>query len=262
MANFKAHITTSSVLGAGYGAAMHLWWGATPDQALLAAGLCGLSGMLPDLDSDNSVPLRESLAFGAAFVPMLLIDRFRHLGFTTDMMVLAGAAVYLLIRFGLAAFLRNYTVHRGMFHSVPAALICAELTFLICDCDDLRIRFFKAGAVLLGFLSHLLLDELNSIELRFPWPRLKKSFGTALKLYSRSLWANVSTYAKLALLTWVLLHDSVWDPYASGAHDPAHLVHGDRPTSAGSGSHATQGSPADDAPSDSAASDWWQRLWR
>ena len=56
-----------------------------------------------------------------------------------------------------------------MFHSLPAALIAAELTFL-----DLRARtrklwasaIFNAGAVLLGFMSHLVLDEIWSIDFR------------------------------------------------------------------------------------------------
>ena len=39
--------------------------------------------------------------------------------------------------------------------------------------------------------------------------RLKRSFGTALKLWSTSRWANVSTYAKLVLFGALAIGDPV-----------------------------------------------------
>ncbi len=207
------------------------------DQCLLATGLCSVSGMLPDIDSNNGVPLRESLAFGAAVVPMLLIDRFRHLGFSTDMMVLVGALVYLLIRFGLGWFLRKYTVHRGMFHSIPAGIIFAELAFLICDSNDVSVRVFKAVAVLIGFFSHLLLDEFYSLYWHRGRLKKKKSFGTAFKLWGPKLWGNVSTFAKLAVLTYVVINEPRWMEGWRHEHQP-HLaedgIHPAEPNIAGS----------------------------
>ena len=46
---------------------------------------------------------RESMAFASAVVPMMLLHRFQHWGMSHESIILAGAAVYLLIRFGLAA---------------------------------------------------------------------------------------------------------------------------------------------------------------
>jgi hypothetical protein len=97
-----------------------------------------------------------------------------------------------------------------MFHSLPAAIICAELAYLICDCPQNAIRIFKASAVLMGFMSHLVLDEIWSVEMRWGMPHFKKSFGTALKLWDKVWWANVSAYAKLFLLTWVVTNESTW----------------------------------------------------
>jgi len=210
MAGFKTHITTSSVLGVGYGAVAFVEFGVPLPTCVLAGGLCSVSGMLPDLDSNSGVPLRESLAFASAVVPMLAIERFKQLGLSPESMVLAGALIYLLIRFVLGEWLRRYTVHRGMFHSIPALLIFSELVFLICGDQTLALRLYKSGAVATGFLSHLLLDELYSIEWYHGRLRLKKSFGTALKLWGHSLSANVSTYAKLAVLTFLVLNDPTW----------------------------------------------------
>ena len=64
-----------------------------------------------------------------------------------------------------------------MFHSLPAALIAGELAFLLASGDDVRLRIYKAGAVVLGYVSHLVLDELYSLEWYRGRLRLKRSFG-------------------------------------------------------------------------------------
>jgi hypothetical protein len=229
MAGFKTHITTSTVLGVGYAGAAVAFYDVEPTAAILAGGLCSVSGMLPDLDSGPGVPMRESIAFAAAVVPMLMIHRFKHLGMTPEMIILAGGAIYLAIRFGLSKLLKKYTVHRGMFHSLPAALIAAEIAFLLCahwetpmthkhgvaataavPIEDLAMRFFNAGAVLLGFMSHLVLDEIWSIDMKRGMPHLKSSFGTAIKFWGQCGWANVLTYACAILMTYMVLQDPVW----------------------------------------------------
>lgn len=209
MADFKTHITASSLLGIGYGAAGHFMYDLPLPSCVLAGALCGASGMLPDIDSGPGRPLRESLAFAAAVVPMMLVDRLEQLGLSQESIVLAGGAIYLLVRFGLGAFLRRYTVHRGMFHSVPAAIIFGELAFLLAS-GDLDLRIYKAGGVVAGYLAHMLLDEFYSIEWYRGRLRFKKSFGTGLKLFGHSLWANLTTYAKLAALTYIVLHEPGW----------------------------------------------------
>jgi hypothetical protein len=210
MAGFKTHITVSSLLGVGYGATAYAFCDVPWPTSVLAAGLCGVSGMLPDLDSGPGVPLRESVAFAAAVVPMMLIHRFQAFGMSPEMLILAGAAVYLSIRFGLFELLKSYTVHRGMFHSLPAAAIFGELAFLAAPVESPSLRMFVAGAVVSGYLCHLLLDELWSIEMYHGRLRLKSSFGTALKLFGRAWWPNISAFVKLAILTYVVINDPNW----------------------------------------------------
>ena len=108
-----------------------------PGPLALAAGLCGVAGMLPDIDSDSGRPLHESLAFAAAVVPMMLLHRLRHWEVPHELLILAGAGAYLLVRFGLGFLLKHCTVHRGMFHSLPAAAIFGEIAFLLAPSDDL-----------------------------------------------------------------------------------------------------------------------------
>ena len=204
MAGFKTHITTSSMLGVGYAGA-GVAMGFSLESSIIAGGLCGVAGMLPDIDSDSGIPLRETMGFAAAVVPMLMLDRLQQLGFTYEQLVLATGGLYLFIRFGVSKLIAKYTVHRGMFHSIPAALIFAGLAFLICGCSDLQLRYFKSGAVLLGVMSHLVLDEIYAIEwARGRW-RLKKSFGTAMKLWGKNGWANISAWGKLAIVVLLIL---------------------------------------------------------
>ena len=129
MADFRTHITTSCVLGVGYGVAGLYYLHLPPTTCALAAGLCGLSGMLPDLDSDSGIPVRETLGFVAAMVPMLMIERWQSLGLSHESMAVAGILTYLMIRFGIGGLFKRYTVHRGMWHSIPAAASAGLLAF-------------------------------------------------------------------------------------------------------------------------------------
>jgi len=211
MADFKTHLTFSTTLGVAYGGAAYGLYHLPEQTCILAAGLCSVSGMLPDIDSNSGRPLRESLAFGAAIVPMMLADRLRSMGVSPETTIMAGALVYVFVRFGLGYFLKHYTVHRGMFHSIPAVAIFGLLAFLLASGEDVWLRGYKAGGVVLGYFSHLLLDEIYSVEWKRGWVRIKKSFGTALKMYSsKSMWANLSTYLKLALLSYVVFYEPGW----------------------------------------------------
>ncbi|MEZ6148862.1 MAG: metal-dependent hydrolase [Pirellulaceae bacterium] len=206
MADFKTHMTVSTATGvvlavAGSQVGMH------PTTCILAGGFCSVSGMLPDLDSDSGRPLREATTLGAAVIPMLMVERFQRLDFDHEQMVLAAALVYVTIRFFLAEIFRRYTVHRGMWHSVPAALTAGLVAFLVMSSEDIAPRMFKASAVVVGFLSHLILDEIWSVDFRRGKYAFKSSFGTALKLWGNNAWANYMTWGKLGLVSFLVWQD-------------------------------------------------------
>jgi hypothetical protein len=194
------------MLGCGY-TAVGIVSGVPPETALLGGGLCGLSGMLPDLDSDTGIPLRESMAFAAAIVPALLLDRLRSFNLDHDQIILCVAGMYFAVRFGVTKLIAGRTSHRGMFHSIPAALIFAGMAFWICKNPEVTIamRYFKAGGVFLGVMSHLVLDEIYSFEVKKGRVRVKRSFGTALKFWGKDSYSNFSTYAKLAIVIGLIL---------------------------------------------------------
>lgn len=203
MASYRGHLTFSTVLGAAYGSvgasAFDLDWG----PVFLGAGLTALGGLLPDLDSDSGVPVRELFSLAAVVVPLMLLRRFLHHGYTPEQALALMAGLYVLIRFGLSRVFRRMTVHRGMFHSVPAMLIAGLAVFLGYHSPDLKVRLFLAGGTALGFLSHLVLDEVYSVDFLGRRFHGNKYAGTALKFFSPSWSATLIAYALLAGLGYL-----------------------------------------------------------
>ena len=214
MANFRAHLSVSTLLGLGYGGAALMRYDVPLPSCVLAAGLCGLSGMLPDIDSGPGRPLREITTLLAAVVPTMLYHQATGLGLSPESMILLGAALYALIRFGLAEVLKRCTVHRGMFHSLPAVAIFGELAFLALRGEGPALGGFLAGGVVLGAASHLVLDELADVT----WHgRLLqgKGFGAAIKFFGHDWLLNLLVYAVLGGLTWLVLYQAGFSPWQS-----------------------------------------------
>src|SRR5438046_1031157 len=200
MASYPVHLGVASSLGAVYGGLGAVYGGADWGQAFLAAGMTALGGVLPDLDSDSGVPVRELFGLAAAAAPFLLFGRLQAGGFTLEQTIVVCVAVYLLIRYGVSALFKRWTVHRGMFHSIPAMLIAGLLVYLLYPSRDENLRLYLGGGVMLGFLSHLVLDELCSVDFIGVTVRLNKFAGSALKFGSPSRGATLTCYLILAAL--------------------------------------------------------------
>jgi hypothetical protein len=95
-----------------------------------------------------------------------------------------------------------------MFHSVPALFIGGLTVFVFYPSENVRLRTFLAGAVMVGFLSHLVLDEIYSVDFLGARLHLNKYAGSAVKLVSKSWLATLMTYIVLALLVWMAWNDS------------------------------------------------------
>lgn len=211
MAAFREHVIFSSLLGACYGTAASLGFGFTPVQGSLAACMTAVAGMLPDLDLDHGRPAQELFGLLAAVAPLLMVGRvlaFLHLPSDREMVMLGIVVLYLTIRYAVAWIVSRCSVHRGMFHSIPAMLIAAELAYLSYPSDAKRVKFLVGAGVALGFFSHLLLDEIYSVEINGIKVGLKKSSGTAIKMFGEAFFPNVLTCALAGTLTYAALLDA------------------------------------------------------
>src|SRR6056297_4319067 len=103
MAAFREHITVSGVLGLGYGVMAYVAYGFTAIESTLAGFLTAFGGMLPDLDSKTSRPVRELFGILAAIVPLLVLGETMaalHLPSTREAGALTFIALYMVIRYG------------------------------------------------------------------------------------------------------------------------------------------------------------------
>jgi hypothetical protein len=225
MPGFHTHIAFSTAAGIGYAV-----WGATYYDlpyatCALAGGLCSIAGIMPDLDSDSGVPSRETIGFAAAVVPMLVFNRLQVCGMSIEQMVLFGAPMYLIIRFGLGRVFRSASVHRGMFHSIPAVAIAGLIGYLVCDSGAHLVHNYKGFAVSTGYLIHLVLDEIWSVDMSSGTPHLKKSFGTALKFFGDKPYPAMLTYSVMCLLMMFAANEANQPPtpsaFARRNPDPA-----------------------------------------
>jgi len=207
MAGYREHISVSGLLGVVYGAAAYWALHFTPEQAIIAGCLTWIAGMLPDLDSDTGRPVREIFNLLGTICPLVLLRRL--MAWTSDMerVMLVAILIYIGVRYGGAYLLGKLSVHRGMFHSIPAMLIAGELSFLAYQNDDMRVRFLMAMAVVAGFLSHLVLDEIYAVQWTGFRVRLNQFAGSAVKFSGKSHFANLITYGLLTVLTYAAISE-------------------------------------------------------
>jgi hypothetical protein len=224
MASWRGHLTFSTALGAAYGG-LAVWkvgieWPIAGVGGLLTA----LAGLLPDLDSDSGVPVRELFGLAGAFLPMFLLREAGVMGLSPEETLLAFAGLYFGIRYGLAECFRHLTVHRGMFHSVPAMMIVGLMVFVGYRHPEPMQRIFLSVGAMLGFLSHLVLDEFCAVNLRGVVPKLNSFAGSALKMRSKSILATGVTYTLmlgLCALVWAQhRNEQMADRSTHGATSP------------------------------------------
>lgn len=209
MAGFRTHITVSTACGVASGVTAAIPLHHPPATAFLVGTLTAVGGMLHDLDSDSGRPVRELTALAAAVVPMLFYNRLIVTGLTHEGVLAVLVAGYLVIRYGVRHLFKHVTVHRGMFHSIPGMLICGLGVYLAYDCPAAQqsTRYVLAAGVMLGFLSHLILDEIWSVGFDGLAITLKSSAGSAFKFFSSSVWATAVCYGILGALGYLAYQD-------------------------------------------------------
>ncbi|MEM7315874.1 MAG: hypothetical protein AAF497_22290, partial [Planctomycetota bacterium] len=130
--------------------------------------------------------------------------------------------------------------HRGMWHSVPSAIMVGLVIYMLCACPDWNVRMLKTCSIVVGYLWHLILDEYYAVESGSGNFRIKRSFGTAFKFFGTNPLANVWTYSKLAAMIAFLM----WYQPAQLPHDHGYEhAHGGYGVPGSSGHAAPTGQP-------------------
>lgn len=205
MANYNTHLTGGVLIGAAAALVCGGLGMITAVEMPFVALVGTWGGLAPDLDSDNSRPMRIMFRYAAVIVPFVALWRLPFLHDTWSEAALAWIIIAALVRGPLCLAFKKLTTHRGIIHSVPAALIFGCLGFLWSGrrVDDVPLQTAVGFTATAGYLTHLLLDEMWSVD--FEGRRLKKKFGSALSLWSSSFPATLLAYVVLLLvgvMTW------------------------------------------------------------
>lgn len=204
MANFRTHLTGGALVASAaafacYGRGLA---GAGETQALFAVAVA--ASLLPDIDADASKPVRAVFGLAGIVIGFLVAfafdDRLRLVE-----LVLVWAGTWLAVRYPLYWLFARHTVHRGSWHSLLTALVVALAAAIIADLffalSD-RLAWLVGAFTLLGYVTHLVLDEIASVDLFDR--RIKRSFGTALKPLSLRAWpATLVLLGLLAVLVGI-----------------------------------------------------------
>lgn len=183
MANFTTHIAIGSLVS-GSLATVTLAADVVAPENLVAVTMAGVLGsILPDIDLKDSRPSHAMFSGLAAFFCGVVLFTIAFQFSIAEMWVLL-IATFLGIRYGAKAIFHRMSYHRGIYHSLLAAVFFALVTAAayahVLKRPD-GVAWLAAAFMLVGYLTHLVLDEMYSVDVMDT--RIKASFGTAMKLF-------------------------------------------------------------------------------
>jgi hypothetical protein len=183
MANFNTHFgvgATACSIISGVLLSMEV---IAPSEAVIAFAIGTFGSLMPDVDSDNS----KAIGIGFTVISLLITILFvfaKAMTYSIIEMLIMGGVVFYTVRFGFIGVFRKISRHRGIFHSIPMALIWGVSTSVIAHTFfglNSLVAWVYGFMMSFGYMVHLILDEAYSVDLGNR--RVKKSAGTAFKLF-------------------------------------------------------------------------------
>ena len=204
MANFNTHLNVAFMVSGTMSLTVYKAGLINDSGFLVCVALGTIGGLLPDLDSDNSTPIKLGFNITSFIFAFGLVMHWR-----SDLSLLALIALWLagysFMRYVVFHVFTTMTVHRGVIHSVPyMAILGLGLTYISYKLLELPLTasWFYGLFLFGGALVHLSLDELYSVNLSNM--KMKRSSGTAMKFYKHDdKWWYLLLYLILLLLITV-----------------------------------------------------------
>ncbi|MEZ5854745.1 MAG: metal-dependent hydrolase [Hyphomicrobiaceae bacterium] len=183
MANFPTHLAYGTLVSGGL-ATLTLAANVVGPESLIAVATAGVVGsVLPDIDLKDSRP-GKAMFFGLAsffsFVSLFLLAGKLSIA----ELWITAAATFAFVLYVVHAIFHRMSYHRGIFHSILAAVFFAlvtAITYYFLLRRQAGVAWLAGGFMFIGYLVHLTLDEIYSVDVADR--RIKASFGTALKLW-------------------------------------------------------------------------------
>ena len=187
MANFKTHVSVAAALSGGLATGFLAVGIAAPQEVWLYFAMGTLGGILPDIDANNSIPGRMLFSFFAMVLAFLTLFSRTSVYSIVELSIL-WIVTYGIVRYIIFQMFARLTVHRGIFHSILAAVffffLTTNISYYLFSLDPLT-AWICGLFIFIGYIIHLSLDEMYSVDLI--GTKIKKSFGTALKIISRNM---------------------------------------------------------------------------
>jgi hypothetical protein len=207
MANFTTHIAVGTVVS-GALATLTLAADVIAPENLIAVTMAGVLGsVLPDIDLKDSRPSKAMFSGLGIFFSFAVLFSFATKFSIAELWIL-WLGTLVLFRYGLHTAFHHLAIHRGIWHSILAAVFSAGATAVVFYYVLGRhegVAWLAGAFLFLGFITHLILDELYSVDVMDT--RVKASFGTALKLFDRRY-----PYASLGMLAATVAVLSITPP--------------------------------------------------
>ena len=203
MANFQTHLTVATVGTGIVTIAALASMQVAPLYGLLFWGAGIVGGLLPDIDADNSKSLQIISNIISVLLLCFLMVGLSHLKPMILVMIALGAL--LAVRFILLPVIRRMTIHRGNWHSLLAGIASGLVVTNVCYHYlnfPPQVCWLTGIFLSLGFLIHLILDEIWAINLE--GMTLKRSFGSAIKPFQANTpWHTTSITALAGVMLWL-----------------------------------------------------------
>ncbi len=214
MANFATHIGVGTIVS-GALATITLAADVIAPENLVAVTLAGVLGsVLPDIDLKDSRASRALFSGLAVFFSFCVLF-MNAAQYSIAELWLLWLGSFLLVRYAAEALFHRFSYHRGIWHSIVAGLFWWFLTaivfYYVLGTHE-GVAWLAGGFMFIGYLAHLLLDEIYSVNLI--GQRLKRSFGSAMKLFDMRKPGDSATVAALAVILFLLAPPS--KPFVEG----------------------------------------------
>jgi membrane-bound metal-dependent hydrolase YbcI (DUF457 family) len=200
MANFKTHMVVGASVAGVSSTLLLSTQNLSASEALLMFTLGTVGSLFPDLDSDNSTPFKVTFTLLSVLLAFFVI--FSKDNYSLIEMAILWFGTFYFMKLVVEELFKKFTVHRGIFHSLPMAFFFGILGYFSLKAlfwIEPHTAIWGGFFVFLGFLTHLVLDEVYSVDLTNN--RLKRSFGTAINLYEKNnIIGTIILYALIGFL--------------------------------------------------------------
>ena len=204
MANFPTHIAVGTLVS-GALATLTLAADAVAPENVLAVAIAGVVGsVLPDIDLKESRPSQAMFNGLGLFISFALLFVFVDKLSVAEMWIL-WVGTYVGIRYVAYFIFHRMSYHRGIYHSILAGVFFWFVTAVLYRYVLQRhegVAWLAGAFTFIGYLVHLILDEIYSVDVM--GIRIKRSFGSALKLFDHKHLGHSSAMAIATVIAFLL----------------------------------------------------------